>query len=1194
MNYENHCPDSGSLLALLDSQLSGNDQDEVAQHLDTCDKCRDQLDTLVTHGLPDEMNLIQMREMLRSPLAEESSLGDEMLDQLASSIIHQTLLYPEQTDEISLDFLDPSENDEYLGRLGQYEVTEVIGRGGMGIALKGRDTKLDRIVAIKVLAPELASNPTARKRFLREAQAAAAVSHDHVVTTFSVESGKLPYLAMEYIDGQSLQQKLDKHGSLKLKEILRIASQTAQGLAAAHAQGLIHRDIKPSNILLQNGIERVQITDFGLARAIDDVALTRTGELAGTPPYMSPEQAQGLTVDQRSDLFSLGCVMYAMCTGRSPFRASTTIGVLNRVCNDTPRPIGEVSPELPGWLIGIINRLLEKEPGDRFQTAAEVAELLNQCLAHVQQPAVVPLPEALPKTNGVKSHATGRPKWIVGTLLLLVAFGSLGLTEATGVTQLSSAVISTVRGDGTLRIEVSDPDVSVTIEGPDIVISGAGLHEIRLKPGEYTLHADRDGTPVPLERELVTITRRGEEIVRVTLEQSDASPATAISPDIASQADEQAALESIPIVDEVQRLNTLQRMVHAVAISPDGRCALTGGAIHVDSGNADYSLQLWDVQRGTEIRRLSGHLDSVAAVAFSPDGRWALSGSNDKTLRLWDIGTGEQLQQLTGHSGNVSCLAFLPDGKRAISGGVGGVGGGQIILWDLESGKEIRRFKNQAYDVWSVAVSEDGRHVLCGGGGGKIGQLKLWDLETGELIQRIGHLTSYVRTVAFLPDGARVISGDWGGSIRVWDLNSGRELREIVTPLEKGVLSIVVCPDGRRLVVSGFSEKWSTVWLYDLEAAQPVARFSPTGSITNNAVVTTDGEWALAGGAGRFGNIAQVWRVPESDSLESETPPPVISEVRRFEGHRDGIHALTVSPDGRLALSGGGQDWSKESGWYTGTDFGLHLWEIETGEELRQIKGHTSSVYCVKFSPDGTRALSGGDDRTVRLWDVETGKELHCWQSGVVRGISFSPDGRRAVSCNPAQLLDLDAGSQVRQFGPFEGWLWCAAFSLNGRQAVFGGDGRHEEFPIWLCDVEMAEEPRKFLGHEARVECVAFAEEGSKLVSGGHDGTLRVWDTRTGRQLRCIKTPLTWIHSLSLHSDNRHVAVAGSVGVWIFDLKTDNTVCRLDGPEGGSHAVTFTPDGRTVLSGGLDKAIHLWRIPESVGSQADKSQVNAD
>jgi len=168
--------------------------------------------------------------------------------------------------------------------------------------------------------------------------------------------------------------------------------QTAAGLAAAHAQGLVHRDVKPSNILLEEGVERTLLTDFGLAQASDDASLTRTGYHPGTPQYMSPEQARGETVDARSDLFSLGSVLYTMCTGRPPFRAETSYGILRRITDNEPRPLREINPSIPIWLEGIVQKLQAKSPADRFQTAADVAELLEDCLAHVQQPTTVKLP----------------------------------------------------------------------------------------------------------------------------------------------------------------------------------------------------------------------------------------------------------------------------------------------------------------------------------------------------------------------------------------------------------------------------------------------------------------------------------------------------------------------------------------------------------------------------------------------------------------------------------------------------------------------------------------------------------------------------------------------------------------------------------------------------------------------------------
>jgi len=434
-------------------------------------------------------------------------------------------------DETLFDFLEPCDVSDRLGKLGPYEVIDVVGRGGMGIVLRAHDPKLNRVVAVKVLAPEFAANPTARKRFLREARAAAAVSHTHVVTIHAVEDDdKTPYLVMEYIDGQTLQAKIERDGTLQLEEILRIGSQIAVGLAAAHGQGLVHRDIKPGNILLENGVERVKITDFGLARAVDDVGITRTGDVAGTPEFMSPEQAQGLAVEHRSDLFSLGSVLYAMCTGRSPFRADSTVAVLRRVADDMPRPIGEVNPEIPEELVGIIDRLLAKDPDDRFQNAEEVADLLGQHLAYLQHPTNRPPLGATDVAPGRSAKAgpgdapsqsrrgcSRRRFWTVAGLVLLALLASLSITEATGVTQFAASVIRIVTGEGILVIAVDDPEISVTIEDHDIVITGAGPKEIRLKPGRYRLRANKDGKPVAIDQELVTITRGGRQVVNVTL-----------------------------------------------------------------------------------------------------------------------------------------------------------------------------------------------------------------------------------------------------------------------------------------------------------------------------------------------------------------------------------------------------------------------------------------------------------------------------------------------------------------------------------------------------------------------------------------------------------------------------------------------------------------------------------------------------
>ncbi|MBI3466099.1 MAG: serine/threonine protein kinase, partial [Planctomycetes bacterium] len=349
---------------LIEGTLPSPEQIILTSHLDQCTSCRQALDGLAA----DERWSAAARQLGQTEPCPEPAL-QELINDVKSEIVSES--HGEPVNSISLDFLSPPEKSEHLGRLAHYEIIEVIGQGGMGVVLKAIDAKLQRVVAIKVMAPQLATSASARKRFIREAQAAAAIRNEHVIDIHAVdEANGLPFLEMEYISGVSLQQRIDRTGPLQLKEILRIGMQTAAGLAAAHAQGLIHRDIKPANIMLENGVERVKVTDFGLARAVDDASVTESGVIAGTPQYMAPEQALGDAVDHRADLFSLGSVLYAMCTGRQPFRGSGTMAVLKRFCEETPRPIPDINPDIPDWLLEIVAKLHAKNPADRFQHAA--------------------------------------------------------------------------------------------------------------------------------------------------------------------------------------------------------------------------------------------------------------------------------------------------------------------------------------------------------------------------------------------------------------------------------------------------------------------------------------------------------------------------------------------------------------------------------------------------------------------------------------------------------------------------------------------------------------------------------------------------------------------------------------------------------------------------------------------------------
>lgn len=415
--------DVDRLRLLLADQLPERQQLEVADHISDCADCRRALESMAGDlGWWSEVESCLRTHAGSTTNGDDPSgvLGDS--DELDESF----------TADFVVDFLEPSEQPNVLGRLGEYEILEIIGRGGMGVVLKGYQRELARFVAVKVMAPHLASSGAARQRFVREARAAAAIVHPHVMPIHSVcTTARLPYLVMPFVACESLQQRIDRQGPLEIIEILRIGLQASHGLAASHAQGLVHRDIKPANILLEKGVDRVMLTDFGLARAVDDASLTRTGIVTGTPQYMSPEQSCGEAIDARSDLFSLGSVLYAMCAGRPPFRAESALAVLRRITDSQARSLREINPQVPEWLEQIVLRLHAKSPDERYQSADEVARLLEQCLAHVQQPTVASLPGSLRTKPRLPAATTtrrlSRRSWIMigGGLLLLTVVISL-------------------------------------------------------------------------------------------------------------------------------------------------------------------------------------------------------------------------------------------------------------------------------------------------------------------------------------------------------------------------------------------------------------------------------------------------------------------------------------------------------------------------------------------------------------------------------------------------------------------------------------------------------------------------------------------------------------------------------------------------------------------------------------------------
>ena len=416
------CPSEERLIAFSEDKLPADEKQKIVLHLEACTICQN--------------SLAWIQEHLTCRLDSHGEFAETQFDLTDRREVATGPVNRQQ--ESAYDVLEPSTAKEAIGKLKDYEVRRVLGRGGYGIVFEAHDSLLNRSVAIKVLKRDLASRATSRRRFIREARAGAAINHPNVVTIYHVEeAGDIPFLIMELIKGQSLRERIRREPKLDVLDVLRIAAQTAQGLAAAHAQGIIHRDVKPGNILLVDAT-RVKITDFGLARVADaDVEFTSRGLAVGTPAYMSPEQVRGEEIDARSDLFALGCVMYAMFTGHSPFYGHNALEIARRIDSFEPPRLAEVNKSVPAFIDSIVHRLLQKDRNRRYQSAAEVADVLNRHLAILNQTPSDRLPAALqmqlaeltPPPTPPPTPKTRWPLWpaIAASTLVLACIAGIAL-----------------------------------------------------------------------------------------------------------------------------------------------------------------------------------------------------------------------------------------------------------------------------------------------------------------------------------------------------------------------------------------------------------------------------------------------------------------------------------------------------------------------------------------------------------------------------------------------------------------------------------------------------------------------------------------------------------------------------------------------------------------------------------------------
>ena len=405
---------------LLAGTLRNEDEQPLVEHLNGCGICRRKLDEL--HSGDEYSTWLEMNpdrsepvpQVLQSKLAELDS-ERTMLEPIAQAGEPPGFSPSRQYADVAAWLSEPVESGD-IGQLGDFRVIDFLGRGGMGIVFKAFDTRLDRPVALKLMSPALLADEDAGRRFLSEAKSVAAINHPNVVTIHSVhDSADLPFLVMEYVDGVTLQRLLRTGGTLDVLELADITRQIASGLAAAHAAHVVHRDIKPGNILIEAETGRVVVGDFGLARATDSATLTSDGSVAGTLSFLAPERVDGLPADHRSDLFSLGSLVYLCATGELPFESDNIAATLHRIREVETEPLEVLAPDLPAWVAELVRQLHQLQPDSRMQSAALVVAFLDEHVQPHHSPRVPHL--RVSNSTGSDTHVSSQSRTEFPTLL---------------------------------------------------------------------------------------------------------------------------------------------------------------------------------------------------------------------------------------------------------------------------------------------------------------------------------------------------------------------------------------------------------------------------------------------------------------------------------------------------------------------------------------------------------------------------------------------------------------------------------------------------------------------------------------------------------------------------------------------------------------------------------------------------------
>ncbi len=1099
--------------------------------------------------------------------------------------------------------------------LGDYRLIQRIGRGGMGEVWKAEQISLQRPVAIKLLLPDRVDT-RGLDFFAREARAGGRLAHPGIVSIHNVgETDGLHWIAMELVeDGCDLKHSLDSiresdevDGNY-YSQVAALTAHIADALEAAHSAGVIHRDLKPANIMVTRD-DLPKVSDFGLAKLMDEASLSVAGEIAGTYFYMSPEQvaAKRAGIDHRTDIFSLGVVLYEMLTLMKPFEGDTTEQVASKILWDDPPTPREVRSKVPLELAVICGKAMEKQKDRRYESMACFAADLRR---HLNDEPILAKPSGamVRVTKWIRRNPT---KSLVGAVaaVALVTISSLGLQLASSNAALETSADNLAGANLTLLT-----NQRLLVEQAEAL--SATNDSLTEKTTEAEANARRADESAALAIERTDQIEAEQAATLTALKAAESSDyGMRIFASAAAQAEGQTIearryLDACPdslrgwewkyldlaLGSSLHRLDGHTKRVQLTVWNP--------GGTQVVSASLDRDLRIWDAQTGECLHTLEGHRSSVRTAAWNPTGTRIVSGSSDRTLRIWEPETGTCLRTMEGHTKGITDASWNPEGTRILSTSLDKT----IRIWDPMTGECLRTLEGHDAKVNTARWNHAGTRVASAS---TDKTLRIWDPKTGECLHTLSGHTEPVVAVCWNSQDTLIASGSIENPfssisrhihpLRIWDAETG-ECTLAMENQDPYRLSIPEEAPGTGQAVEKYLVPWDCIAL----------SWNPSGT----RIASGSGVPAL------MTKSVQIWDTDSGECLQA------------MEGHRDDVIALSWNPTGTLILSGS-------------LDGTLQIWDSTTGESKRTLYGHKEKVLSASWNPTGTLIASGSRDGTVRIWTLEKGRQFHSlapsdegrymgsfrdyhywsldgtrilsegkgglyplrfriWDAktgdplhthltedrnseptryGSGSVVAWSPDNTRVAMWVDSDVLVLDSltGKTIHTLDGHSSSLHSVTWNPAGTQVAAGS--RDGSLRIW--DAGTGEQLQHLAGHEEMVNAVAWNAAGTRILSKSDDGAIKAWDTQSGEALFQLQgVSSRGSRPLSLDPTGTQIitfgvgygSAGGTADLQIYDTETGERLQVLNASCLSTTTASWSPTGTRIVTGDRDGTLEIWDV----------------